>query len=173
MSEGFLPNETDDVCPSAVVDRADRFYLKVHDGKCYHFVLYKQEQYLEAGQDCQRDGGTLALPKSESLNAWLESQLTQFYYSSDPAWIGLDDLDDETTFVWADGTGTAWVNFAEGNGPGSSWFTRGVEDCVAIDPLDSGKWHDFQCDSNIISWVSKPNPKKNYICQYGADGPEN
>ena len=125
--------------------------------------------YGDASADCRKYGGTLALPKTQSLNDYLIVQSVKRYRMLSPIWIGLHDLRKEKEFVWEDNTAMEWNNFAKGNGPDNNIFRRGLEDCVAIDPYDDGLWHDFQCNTGFIASVTFSSPKKMYICQYTID----
>ncbi|GFR65313.1 macrophage mannose receptor 1 [Elysia marginata] len=153
-------------CPPALVTIANSHYLQVREESCFHFVFNKPEIYSNANKMCEKHGGTLAMPKTQALNDYLADQLYHHYHQYRKAWIGLHDLKREGTFVWEDGTELDWSNFAKGQGPRNTWLARGFEDCIALDPNDQGRWHDFQCDHNLLSWLSKPDPRKIYICQY-------
>ncbi|KAK3790286.1 hypothetical protein RRG08_034847 [Elysia crispata] len=160
-------------CPSGVLGMADPFYLQVYDGSCYHFVKNKMRTFGDASADCRKYGGTLALPKTQSLNDYLTVQSSKQYKMLNPIWIGLHDLFKEKEFVWQDNSKMEWSNFAKGNGPDNNIFRRGLEDCVAIDPTDDGLWHDYQCNTGFIASVTFSKPKKMYICQYTLDFVDN
>ena len=153
-------------CPSSLVTDTDYRFFQVLDGSCFYFVLYKLRTYEEARTDCRKHGGTLALPKTKLLNDFLTQWLRDRNERFRETWIGLHDREEETQFIWEDNTKLGWSNFAEGNGPDNDWLARGVEDCVALDPSQYGLWHDHQCDSNLLSWVTRAAPRKPYICQY-------
>ncbi|KAK3790285.1 hypothetical protein RRG08_034846 [Elysia crispata] len=156
-------------CPSGVLKTVDPYYLQVQNGSCFQFVKNKMRTYGDASADCRKYGGTLALPKTQSLNDYLIVQSVKRYRMLSPIWIGLHDLRKEKEFVWEDNTAMEWNNFAKGNGPDNNIFRRGLEDCVAIDPYDDGLWHDFQCNTGFIASVTFSSPKKMYICQYTID----
>ncbi|KAK3790282.1 hypothetical protein RRG08_034844 [Elysia crispata] len=156
-------------CPPGVLSTESNIYLQVHEGSCFRFVTYRMRDYNHASGDCRQDGGTLAMPKTQSLNDYLTEQWLNHYNIRSPVWIGLHDKVKETEFMWEDNSKLGWSNFDKGNGPKNNIFRRGVEDCVAIDPTKNGQWHDFQCKSNFVSVVTGSNPKKRYICQYTLD----
>ena len=112
-----------------------------------------------------RDGGTLALAKTEDVNDFLTEQARDHYGVADELWIGLHDMKDESRFIWQDQTEMQYRNFAEGNGLENNWFIKQFEDCVALDPED-GLWYDYPCQPDIASFVFGSEPKKMYICQY-------
>ncbi|GFR88251.1 collectin-10 [Elysia marginata] len=156
-------------CPDGVLSTTYRTYLKLYGDSCFQFALNKERIYQEASSECRYHGGTLALPKTQHLNNIITRMLIYYYGETKPVWIGLHDMHEETRFVWEDNTRMQWNNFAKGNGPDNNWFTRGVEDCAALDPMDDGLWHDFQCESNFVSFVTGSASKKPYICQYTLD----
>ncbi|GFO27531.1 neurocan core protein [Plakobranchus ocellatus] len=158
-------NDINTICPSELMKKIDPYYLQIKNGSCFHFVLYKKKAYSDANDECRDDGGTLALAKTKELNDYLSDKVLNFYLKRDEVWIGLHDKRRENTFVWEDGEKMEWNNFDKGNGPGNNLAARAVEDCVALDVKNS-KWHDFQCVRSPMSWISRSEPRKKYICQY-------
>ncbi|GFR85019.1 brevican core protein [Elysia marginata] len=156
----------DNTCPYEVLQTVGSYYLQVYNGSCFHFAVYQWRTYGEADAECYSTGGTLALPKTQTINDFLTEKLLNFYGKSEEAWIGLHDKNDEGGFEWEDHTHVTWDNFAPGNGPDNGWLASKREDCVAIDPMDDGKWHDFQCEEDMITVLSGSDPYKMYICQY-------
>uniref|UniRef100_A0A803SY45 Mannose receptor C-type 1 n=1 Tax=Anolis carolinensis TaxID=28377 RepID=A0A803SY45_ANOCA len=70
-------------------------------------------------------------------------------------WIGLNDINHEHMYLWTDGTGVHYTNWAKSY-PSSS-YDGSMEDCVAVNnkPLkEAGTWRHFRCSI-----------KKGYICQ--------
>ncbi|RUS87726.1 hypothetical protein EGW08_004472, partial [Elysia chlorotica] len=99
-----------------------------------------------------KNGGTLAMPKTEGLNYFLLYQMEKLNIEK-AMWIGMHDKEGE--YVWEDGTEVKpWGNMHFLNG----WMG---EDCVALHPSD-GKWHDYMCSGSRI-FESDRLP---YICQY-------
>ena len=141
-------------------------YLQVLDGSCFQFVTYKNRAYEAANEDCARHGGTLAVPMTQKINDFLADESFNHYHIEEPMWIGLHDQGGESTFIWEEGSPLDWSNFAQGQGPDNGWIAGGLEDCVALDPLDGGQWHDFQCSGGFIAFLSGSDPRKRYICQY-------
>ena len=156
-------------CPSGVLNTVDPFYLKVHNGSCFQFVKNKMRTYADSSADCGRHGGTLALPKTLSLNDYLTRQSTNHYGMLSPIWIGLHDQAIESEFVWQDNTKLEFRYFAAENGPSNNGFRGWAEDCVALDPIRGGLWYDHQCNTGLISYFTSSKPKKMYICQYTID----
>uniref|UniRef100_A0A8C4UK20 Mannose receptor C-type 1 n=1 Tax=Falco tinnunculus TaxID=100819 RepID=A0A8C4UK20_FALTI len=74
-------------------------------------------------------------------------------------WIGLNDINHELRFLWTDGTGVYFTNWAKGfpSGHTDLYSYDGQADCVVMrnNPVkEAGKWADEGCDNN-----------RGYICQ--------
>ncbi|XP_027514430.1 macrophage mannose receptor 1-like [Corapipo altera] len=118
----------------------------------------------DARDACINLGGNLATIPNEHMQAFL------FYHLKDATtdvWIGLNDINQESTFLWTDGstvTYTNWVNGAPEQK--QSYFDYyyfetltdvTVEtDCVFIMKSD-GKWRDDSCEN-----------ERGYICQMNS-----
>lgn len=61
--------------------------------------------------------------------------------ASSKIWIGLTDIDKESTFVWVDGTSSDYRNWYEASEPNNY---GGNEDCVHI--RNGDKWYDDRCN---------------------------
>ncbi|KAH9498385.1 hypothetical protein Btru_008140 [Bulinus truncatus] len=143
-------------------------YLQVHDNFCFRFVIFRVRTHTNAKADCAIDGGTLGLLKTKALNDYVVSEMVNTYRSPvGTMWIGLNDIDQEDTFVWEDGTSLTFSNFATSEGTANN--TQGVhqphpnENCVTIDIGAHGQWRDYPCDRNNLFGVSESH---SYLCQY-------
>ena len=105
--------------------------------------------YLDAKAQCESDGVYLATPRSDDQNAFLSSLIP-----NENIWIGLNDIDEEGTFVSVDDKEVSYTNWYTGE-PNDS----GNEDGVAILGVSSNKyWNDkpitmrlkFVCISSIL-----------------------
>ncbi|RUS80279.1 hypothetical protein EGW08_011963, partial [Elysia chlorotica] len=85
------PETIDSTCPFGLRSTVDTYYLQPYDGSCFYFVLHNKKQYSDANRHCIKHGGTLALPKTEALNRFIEDKLLNFYGKSSDVWIGLHD----------------------------------------------------------------------------------
>ena len=63
-------------------------------------------------------------------------------------WIGLSDQGEENHFVWEDGSGLSYSNWAtnEPNDHGNG------EDCVHLLSLSSRTWNDLDCSTTTTDW---------------------
>ena len=166
FSVAASPRTIENTCPPGLMNTTDRKYLQVWNDSCFHFVLNKQKSYPEANKDCMKDSGTLALPKTLSLNNYLTDHLLNTYNSSDEAWIGLQDQSTQRQFFWEDGSELAWNNFAKGKGPDNNWLDKASDNCVALDPKNGGVWNDRMCEDDFLSRFEASNHSRNYICHY-------
>ena len=57
--------------------------------------------FKEAQTYCASEGGTLAMPKTDQQQDFIEILMQQSH--SETFWIGLDDLEEEKVHRWADG----------------------------------------------------------------------
>ena len=99
------------------------------------------------------------MPKTKDVNDFLLLQMADMS-DTIPMWIGMNDMLEEGTVVWEDGSDVEWENF--------DWFIHGfmggMEDCVALDP-DDGEWHDYICEDPWVPGFTTSH-KKPFICQY-------
>ena len=115
--------------------------------------------WYDARLYCQREFGTdLASIHTESQNTEAASVVYQAGYLQG-AWIGLNDILNESIFIWSDNTS---FNY-------SSWHpdepnNLGDEDCGEINFDTFGKWNDercydlrhwFICNYEHISYINK------------------
>ena len=96
------------------------------------------------------------MPKSRSFHDLLVASIV-----NDPnlesdvelLWIGLNDVDNEGAFVWADGNPMTWSNWDVGQ-PN---IDRIHQDCVVLkSPRVDALWHDTACENN-----------NSYVCETG------
>ncbi|XP_062983516.1 macrophage mannose receptor 1-like [Elgaria multicarinata webbii] len=131
------------------------------ENKCYKLFGSNPEDQASwdsARSVCQgpKYGGNLATITSEKVQAFLTFHLNNF---PTDAWIGLNDINQEQMYLWTDGKGIHYTNWADGfPSPG---YDADREDCVAMRnrPFkDAGTWRHFRCSIT-----------KGYICQTNAN----
>ena len=83
-------------------------------------------------------GGYLLTINSEAENTWVKDNLGD--YKWDSYWLGYSDTAEEGTFVWANGSDSAYTNW-NGNEPNNS----GDEDVVEFNGYN-GKWNDLSAN---------------------------
>lgn len=117
-------------------------------GECY--VLHSTAANWNAARNaCSGASATLVTIEDEYEQAFLRSFVAA---GTTTAWIGLNDRDNEGTFVWTSGSASAF-RFWTGGEPNN--FAN--EDCVQIAGNEAGTWNDFGCDSSLA-----------YICESRA-----
>ena len=140
---GLLDDAPDcPACEAFSLDNGDMFDL-----------CFQKKAYVQAQEDCVARGGNLASIRNQSEQQQLVTASLGLWWSS--WWIGLDDIEEEGTFVWQDGTPTdytAWAN----NEPNDS----NGEDCGHIANWAGGLWNDIPCKTEMP-----------YICRYPTAEP--
>jgi hypothetical protein len=98
-----------------------------------------QFTWLEAREYCRARGGDLATILDANEYAAMRDKLP-----SGTWWLGLNDIAQEGTFVWADGEQSGFTDF----GAGEPNNNLGIEDCVAFNwrlPGAGSEWNDLPC----------------------------
>uniref|UniRef100_G1PD26 Macrophage mannose receptor 1 n=1 Tax=Myotis lucifugus TaxID=59463 RepID=G1PD26_MYOLU len=127
--------------------------------KIFGFVEQERKTWQEARKACIGFGGNLVSIRNEREQAFLTYHMKDSTFN---AWIGLNDVNSEHTFLWTDGRGVHYTNWGKGY-PGGRRSSLSYEDadCVVIigtKSKEAGKWMDDTCDS-----------KRGYICQTPPD----
>ncbi|XP_069504438.1 macrophage mannose receptor 1-like [Ambystoma mexicanum] len=126
--------------------------------RCYRIFGKEDDGILAwaaARKQCIDLNANLATINSEDVQDFLFYHLNEVHVS---IWIGLNDINAEDKYLWTDGSGVYFTNWADGF-PGNYMMYRSSydNDCVAIvtgPSLNAGYWIDDDCD--------RP---RGYICQ--------
>uniref|UniRef100_A0A8C3EJU4 Uncharacterized protein n=1 Tax=Corvus moneduloides TaxID=1196302 RepID=A0A8C3EJU4_CORMO len=110
---------------------------------------------------CFKLGGNLASIPNEEVQAFLFYHLK---YATTNVWIGMNDINQESTFLWTDGSTVSYTNWVHGAPEKKQSYFDFYEyetltddtDCVFIMKSD-GKWRDDSCDN-----------KRGYVCQMNS-----
>ncbi|CAL8313738.1 unnamed protein product [Merluccius merluccius] len=131
-------------------------------GKCYKFVGSDTMSWQDARTHCISEGGNLASVRNPREQAFLTMQMQQ--YPQD-MWIGMNDVNWEMRFLWTDGKGVTFTNWAKGHpasSPGGRFSFLAEEfDCVVITgqiPKQAGLWKVEECGA-----------KRGFICKRNVD----
>uniref|UniRef100_UPI0037E8EC41 macrophage mannose receptor 1 n=1 Tax=Semicossyphus pulcher TaxID=241346 RepID=UPI0037E8EC41 len=82
-------------------------------GKCYKTVVGKDKKnWQDARAYCFNQGGNLASVLNEKEQAFLTTQMLRY---NEDLWIGMNDVNWEMHFVWTDGKGISYTNWAKGH----------------------------------------------------------
>ena len=115
------------------------------------YKTYEAMNYLDAKAQCESDGAYLATPRSDDQNAFIVSLIPNANI-----WIGLNDIDEEGTFVSVDGEDVTYKKWSNGE-PNDSGNEDGVE-IIGDRESSNGYWNDkpttiqnqFVCTSYIL-----------------------
>uniref|UniRef100_H3APD1 Macrophage mannose receptor 1 n=1 Tax=Latimeria chalumnae TaxID=7897 RepID=H3APD1_LATCH len=119
--------------------------------KCFKILgknIDERNTWFNARNACIHLGGNLASIANDREQAFLTSKLDSVKVN---VWIGLNDVNSEHRFLWTDGKGVHYTNWAKGypaGGSGSFLFSDTMVDCVVMNneiKLSAGTWMDKDC----------------------------
>ncbi|XP_078616532.1 echinoidin-like [Branchiostoma floridae x Branchiostoma japonicum] len=115
-------------------------YWYPHNGNCYRFFGVAMSWH-EAEALCNMYGGHIASISSSEENTFVFHFISPF----ERAWIGLNDVDKEGTFVWSDGTDETFTNWA----PNQPDNANAGEHCGEFyNNAAPGQWNDLPCNQD-------------------------
>ncbi|XP_009084563.3 macrophage mannose receptor 1-like isoform X1 [Serinus canaria] len=137
------------------------------NNKCFKVFASNITRNLtwHAAQDvCFNLGGNLATIPNEQVQAFLFYHLK---HATTNVWIGMNDINRESTFLWADGSTVSYTNWVNGAPEKQQSYFDYYEfeivtddaletDCVFITKSD-GRWRDDSCDN-----------ERGYVCQMNS-----
>ncbi|XP_076451243.1 C-type lectin lectoxin-Lio3-like [Babylonia areolata] len=132
-------------------------YLRAFGNSCYLFVLDHMREFDNAEKECEARGGHLAIIRDIATQNFLYHTLRQDFHYDDIVWIGLSDERSEGHWVWVDGSAARFTYWASDQ-PG---ILGSLEDCVAMDVSDGGRWHDYKCTD--LLFISH---HQTFVCEY-------
>ena len=97
------------------------------------YKIYPSASYDDAKSQCESDGSFLAIPRSQAENDFIASLFTYEYI-----WIGINDIEQEGSFVGVDGSEISWTNWGSGQ-PNNYNDQDGV---LISSNTGEGRWHD-------------------------------
>ena len=109
-----------------------------NDGTCYSYFTNTEISWADARLECVTSGYDLATVTSSEEDTLLYSLAT----SGTSCWIGLNDIETEGTFMWADGSSSSYRSWSSGQ-PNN---VNGNQDCV--ETFNSQYWNDEDCTVN-------------------------
>uniref|UniRef100_A0A8C9N760 Macrophage mannose receptor 1-like n=1 Tax=Serinus canaria TaxID=9135 RepID=A0A8C9N760_SERCA len=130
------------------------------NNKCFKVFASNITRNLtwHAAQDvCFNLGGNLATIPNEQVQAFLFYHLK---HATTNVWIGMNDINRESTFLWADGSTVSYTNWVNGAPEKQQsyfdYYEFEITDCVFITKSD-GRWRDDSCDN-----------ERGYVCQMNS-----
>lgn len=101
----------------------------------HSYALTPQLNWSAAEALAQQHGGHLATIRNQAEQDWI---VATFLTPTITLWIGLNDVQNEGTFVWASGEPVTYTNWAAGE-PNNN---AGIEDWTHVYPPFQAKWND-------------------------------
>ncbi|XP_078613330.1 uncharacterized protein LOC144883016 [Branchiostoma floridae x Branchiostoma japonicum] len=114
-----------------------------YSNSCY-ILMDQPTDYMTARKICESGGGFLVVVKDEAEQQFLIGHLNS---TTVDIWIGLDDISNEGTFMYNDGSPLgAFTKWA----PGEPNDSVGNQDCVHLWPLAGMAWDDTICTKGKV-----------------------
>ncbi|CAB4020963.1 Hypothetical predicted protein [Paramuricea clavata] len=111
----------------------------------FQFVATRITQ-AEARKVCLEKKGDLASTSSQEEQTFLFKTFVETNSAAgDKVFVGLNDIAEEDTFVWTDGSPNVYAKFL--NGQPDNWGNN--EDCVIIPKPNNGDYRDDPCDATL------------------------
>lgn len=116
-------------------------------GTC-HKLITTYMNWFEAAEECGTYGAYLARIDSKTQNFWVFDYFSSLGLLNYDTWIGLNDIGEEGSYQWIDGSGLAtFTNW--GSSDPNNW---NYENCVVVDISSSEDvWLDISCSSNYYA----------------------
>ncbi len=111
---------------------------EINPANGHRYYLLDLATWTDAEAAGRAFGAPLATINDEAENEWLRSNFGSRFYGS--LWIGLNDVAEEGTFVWAGGEAASYRNWQDGQPDNAG----GVENFVEL--IDNGQWNDLPND---------------------------
>ena len=135
---------------------SDYTFVENSWGNSFYKFYNTRLNYDDAKAQCESDGSFMAFPRSQKENQFLQDVLpNEWPYST---WIGINDIDQEGTFVGPDGNEISWTNWDGSEPNGHLWGPEHDED-GAIMSKGWGKWMDV-----------KLSDLNQFICSFDIEG---
>nr|XP_002127919.1 collectin-46-like [Ciona intestinalis] len=112
-------------------------------GNGYLYTTLPASNYQAANRSCAAIGARLAVAAPRNINITRRIG-DHFGITSQHNWIGLNDIEQENTWVWENGERLLSSDANWSSGEPTNWNGQVVEDCVLL--YHTGKWNDASCD---------------------------
>lgn len=138
-----LCNIKDDNCSGAIddVDNCDKCIPWLGPGDITYEFCFEPRNWADARDHCISRGGDLASIHSDEVQAAVKDAAFDLLYAN--WWIGLNDIDEEGSWAWSDGSVFNYENWNP-NEPNDS----NGEDCGHLSTWGDGGWNDLQCGNS-------------------------
>ena len=106
-------------------------------GNLFYKIYITNLNYGDAKAQCESDGTFLAIPRSQAENDFFAG-----LFPNEIFWIGINDIEQEGSFVAVDGREVSWTNWSP-NQPSGVGSNGEDEDGVEISTWDgTRRWND-------------------------------
>ena len=120
-------------------------------GDLFYKAYTTELDYEDAKAQCESDGTFLAVPRSQTQNDFFADLLTLNW--DENLWIGINDIEEEGSFVAVDGREVSWTNWRSGE-------PSGIGDGVKIVGYDAyNRWS--------VTFASNTNK---FVCSFDIQG---
>ncbi|XP_053569949.1 macrophage mannose receptor 1 isoform X2 [Bombina bombina] len=130
--------------------------------RCYKMFAGQEDERVSwevARTQCKKLRGNLVTIEDTLTQAFLTTHANEL---SADLWIGMNDVNAEHKFLWTDGSGVYFTNWAKGHPSGSHIYAMDDDtDCVSMKRgpiMDAGSWEESECHL-----------QRGYICQKDKD----
>ncbi|XP_028288347.1 macrophage mannose receptor 1 [Parambassis ranga] len=137
-------------------------------GKCYKFMTERNRMFWQHARTyCVNQGGNLVSILSAKEQAFLTTQMLQY---NEDFWIGMNDINWETRFVWTDGKGVSYTHWIKGHpaaAPQDHYLMMEVFDCVIMlgsVKRQKGHWKVEDCNLEL-GFICKRNVDSQIVVQ--------
>ena len=101
-------------------------------GNSFYKIYSTSLNYGDAKAQCESDGAFLAIPRSKTENDFFASLIPNEQF-----WIGINDIEQEGSFVAVNGQEVSWTNWGPGEPNGGT-----NENAVEIMNWNANLWND-------------------------------
>ena len=118
-------------------------------GNLFYKIYTTNLNYGDAKAQCESDGAFLAIPRSQAENDFFAGLVPD-----EPIWIGINDIEQEGSFVAVDGREISWTNWGTNEPNGGA-----NENAVEIRPYRGNDWNDINASIS-----------KKFVCSLNIEG---
>ena len=106
-------------------------------GNLFYKIYTTNLNFGDAKAQCESDGSSLPIPRSQAENDFFAGLIPNGHI-----WIGINDIEQEGSYVAIDGRDLSWTNWGSNEPSGTGSDGVDDEDGVEIRGWDSGRWND-------------------------------
>ncbi|KAK5601763.1 hypothetical protein CRENBAI_020761 [Crenichthys baileyi] len=127
----------------------------------YYLLVKESKKFREASMNCKLRGGTLAMPKTSSINSLMADYISQAGLTR--AYVGVQaqrkDMDGARSYIYADSTSlrefAAWSQEEQLH----SWLPPATNSsCVEL--LSTGTWNNVDCEATMFFICEFPKSRR-------------